>query len=162
MLSPGPSKRLETRPGRFQDTLSNTPGGGGLRPPPPGVSAGVSGSFPAAFRATLRVPARAPPQKSKGLPSTTKGLRVVLLVVIFGFQLGSLAMEAWNFAGPFGPLQLSIWRLSGPHRALWRCFFSSIHDSRQLCVPHLGPIFGHFGLLFLTMHVGREYLSACS
>ena len=45
----GPSKWLKTRPGRFQDTLSSTHPGGGLRPPPGCVAAGVSGSFPSEF-----------------------------------------------------------------------------------------------------------------
>ena len=46
----------ETRSRILQDTLSNTPGGGGLRPPPPGVLAGVSGSLSSEFRASFRVP----------------------------------------------------------------------------------------------------------
>ena len=48
------SNRLETRSESIQDALSSTSPGGGLRPPPGEVPAGVSGSFPSEFRAGLR------------------------------------------------------------------------------------------------------------
>ena len=79
-LSPGPSKRLEMQPGSSQTCLPIPPAAEGRRRR--GCCTACLGTFPAAFRATVRVLARAPPRKSKGLPRFTKGLRVLDVVAL--------------------------------------------------------------------------------